>query len=170
MFGGVDRFDRETGTWRHYRHDPGDPGSLSADWSRTFTETARGCSGLEQAVDWIGLNQKRSTFTHYQADPDGPPGSPSNNVRTIDEDQAGEFWIGTKGGLYRFDREEESWSQPYRHDPNDPHSLSDDWVFIISGRPRGELWIGTIGGGLERFDPETGDLSITKTTLGTRTV
>ena len=160
MFGGVDRFDRETGTWHHYRHEPDDPGSLSNNFVSAIHRDRSGvlwigtASGLDRFEPETDSALREGTFTHYRADPDAPPGSPGNNVRTIDEGQAGEFWIGTKGGLYRFDREEKSWSRTYYYDPGDPHSLSDDWVFSFLEDREGTLWIGTFGGGLYRFDPE----------------
>jgi signal transduction histidine kinase/sugar lactone lactonase YvrE len=160
MFGGLDQFDRETGSWRHFRHDPFDPGSLSDDFvSVIFRDRSDAlwigtASGLDRFEPETDTALSEGTFTHYQADPGGPVGSPGNNVRTIHEAREGEFWIGTKGGLYRFDHEEESWSQPYRHDPGDPQSLSDDWVFSFLEDREGIIWLGTLGGGLNRFDPE----------------
>ena len=80
MLGGLDRFDPESGNWRHYRHTPDDPGSLSSDWVSAVYEDRSG-------VFWIGTQSGldrfepvTETFTHYQADPDGPPRSRSNNV------------------------------------------------------------------------------------------
>jgi signal transduction histidine kinase/streptogramin lyase len=154
MFGGVDRFDRQNGSWRHYRYNPDDPGSLSNNFVSAIYKDRSGVLWVGTASGLDRFNPETETFTHYQAEPDGPPGSLSNNVRTIYEGGEGEFWIGTKGGLYRFDREKESWSHHYRHDPDDPHSLSNDWVFSFKEDREGRIWIGTLGGGLNRFDPE----------------
>jgi signal transduction histidine kinase/ligand-binding sensor domain-containing protein len=160
MFGGLDRFDRETGIWHHYRHDADDPGSLSNNFvsaiyrDRSDVLWIGTASGLDRFNPETDSALREGTFTHYQADPDAPPGSLGNNVRTIYEGQAGEFWIGTKGGLYRFDREEKSWCHTYYYDPGDPHSPSDDWVFSFLEDREGRLWIGTFGGGLYRFDLE----------------
>ena len=33
MVGGLNRFDRESGKWNQYIHDPDNPGSLSNNWA-----------------------------------------------------------------------------------------------------------------------------------------
>ena len=58
------------------------------------------------------------------------------------------------GGLYRFDREEESWSQPYPNNTSDPASLSNASIWSIQEDRDAVLWIGTLGAGLHRFDSE----------------
>jgi len=159
MFAGLDRFDRETGNWIHYRHDPDDPGSLSNDWVSAIFEDHSGVlwvgtrSGLDRFDPQTDSAIGDGTFTHYQADPDGSPRSRSNDITAIYQGQDGDLWIGTEDGLYIFDREKESWGPHYRHDPGDPESLSNVFLSILEDRD-GILWIGTLGGGLDRFDPE----------------
>ncbi|MCP4601189.1 MAG: hypothetical protein GY847_11810 [Proteobacteria bacterium] len=81
MFGGVDRFDRQTGTWRHYRHDPNDPDSLSDDWVSAIYKDRSGvlwigtASGLDRFNPGSDYALREGTFTHFQADPEGPAGS-----------------------------------------------------------------------------------------------
>jgi signal transduction histidine kinase/streptogramin lyase len=161
MFGGIDRFNRVTGTWHHYRHDPDDLGSLSNDFVSAIYKDRSGvlwigtASGLDRFNPETDSAFREGTFTHYQPDSDASPGSPGNNVRTIYEYQQDKFWIGTKGGLYQFDFQNENWSQPYRHNPGDSDSLSNDWVFTFFEDHQGRFWIGTLGGGLNLFDPDT---------------
>jgi len=160
MLGGLDRFNRETGNWRHYHHDPNDPGSLSDDWVSAIYEDRSGVlwigtrSGLDRFEPETDSALGEGTFTHYQADPDGPPQSPSNNVIAIYQGDEGDFWIGTEGGLYRFDPGKESWSQSYRHYSGCPDSLSSDMVLAFLKDRDGMLWIGAASAGLVRFDPE----------------
>jgi signal transduction histidine kinase/ligand-binding sensor domain-containing protein len=153
MFGGLDRFDRQMGTWRHYRHDPNNPDSLSNDFVSYVYRDHTGALWIGTASGLDKFNPESETFTHFQPDPNAPPGSPGNNVRTIYEYHAGMFWIGTQGGLYQFDQRDESWSQPYRHDPDDPNSLSKVWVFAFLEDRDGMIWFGTVGAGLYKFDP-----------------
>ncbi len=94
------------------------------------------------------------------------------------------FWIGTSGGLNRFDKATETFTY-YKHDPgilwittysgnvdkydaksqnftlsqhnsNDPNSLSDSVVTVMLEGGDGTIWIGTQGGGLNAFDRTTG--------------
>ncbi len=65
------------------------------------------------------------------------------------------FWIGTKGGLNRFDRRTETYTY-YQHDPKDPQSLSRNGInALIQDRQDPHLlWIAS-DGGLDRFDKRT---------------
>ena len=70
--GGLNRFDLQTKTFTHYRHDIDEPNSLSHDWVKVFHEDRQG-------VLWIGtwgvLNRfgpQTETFTHYRHDADEP--------------------------------------------------------------------------------------------------
>ncbi len=64
------------------------------------------------------------------------------------------FWIGTKDGLLKFNRENNSFII-YRNDPSLPASLSNNLIKSLCPDPvdpENILWIGTAGGGLNRFD------------------
>ncbi len=49
--------------------------------------------------------------------------------------------------------------QHYRHDPNDPASLANDTIPALHQDRAGRLWIATQGGGLDRFDPGSGQFT-----------
>lgn len=69
----------------------------------------------------------------------------SETVRTISKGAFGEYWIGTRGGLY-------TWSKSkgvtgfYQHDDRKPGSLSNNSILCVFQDARGETWIGTRGG------------------------
>ncbi len=72
------------------------------------------------------------------------------------QDQQGYLWFGTQDGLNRYD----GYSFTiFRHDAEDPHSLSASSVLSLAEDADGYLWIGTWGGGLNRYDPRTGQFS-----------
>jgi len=159
LFGGVDRFDRESGKWRQYRHDPDDPDSLSNNFASVIYKD-------QSNVFWIGtasgldrFNPETETFAHYQAYVEGPAGAPENNVRAIYESAKGKFIIGTKGGLYHFDLEENRWDQFDYIESDDFHNLSTAWVFSFLEDHEGKLWISTFSDGLYVIDLETEEVS-----------
>jgi len=79
-------------------------------------------------------------------------GLPHYSVRIILQDSQGYLWIGTEGGLARYD----GYSfRVFTHNPEVPSSLSDNFVYAITEDRKGYLWVGTIGGGLNRFNPQT---------------
>ncbi|MFH2094400.1 MAG: two-component regulator propeller domain-containing protein [Bacteroidota bacterium] len=82
-----------------------------------------------------------------------------NQVNAIAEDSDGNLWIGTKNGLNRFNFKKKEFVN-YYHDESNPKSLSNNFVRAIYQDHMGNIWVGTFGGGLNRLDPETGDISI----------
>jgi len=162
MLGGVNRYDPETQIWNHYRHDPDDPTSLSSNWVWTIFEDSAGIfwignrSGLDRFDPHSDSILGDGAFTHFVPDPDGPPQSNSNKVTEIYEDSLGDFWIGTEGGVYRFDRKTESWSQTGRVGIIFPDVMRNAFIISIFEDQEGKLWFGTLGSGLGIYDPAMG--------------
>jgi PAS domain S-box-containing protein len=73
-------------------------------------------------------------------------------VTAILQDSHGFMWIGTEGGLNRYDGHEFT---VYQYDPHNPNSLSDNHVTDLYEDADGKLWVATQGGGVNRFDPRT---------------
>ncbi|HYE52612.1 MAG TPA: diguanylate cyclase [Azospirillaceae bacterium] len=80
-----------------------------------------------------------------------PPGV-SRLVVTAAQDRQGLIWLGTVGGLVRWDGHR---ARVYKHDPSDPGSLPDNFVFATLVDRAGALWVGTNAGVLARLDPAT---------------
>ena len=179
--GGLNQMDRSTGTdvadgyvrirFVHYRHDPGDPGSLSHDRVRAILEDSTG--GL-----WIGtqngldqLDRQHDRFIHFRNDPYDPRSLSSNAVWSIYEDQSGVLWFGTYGGgLNKYNRAAERFAL-YQHNPGEAdeadeadeyirNSLSDNMVWSTYEDRSGTLWIGTFNGGLNRLDRGSGTFTV----------
>jgi ligand-binding sensor domain-containing protein/two-component sensor histidine kinase len=73
-------------------------------------------------------------------------GLPENAIQSLAETADGYLWIGTAGGLVRFDGAKFS----VYNRANTP-ALVNDSVHVLYTTPDGSLWIGTDGGGLLRF-------------------
>ncbi|MCA0269273.1 MAG: histidine kinase [Bacteroidetes bacterium] len=80
-------------------------------------------------------------------------GLPLPNVPAIAQDTFGFLWVGTEGGLLRYDGRTFA---PFRSLPDAPNSLAASFVHSLLALPDGRLWVGTYGGGLDRYDPRTG--------------
>jgi ligand-binding sensor domain-containing protein/signal transduction histidine kinase len=79
-------------------------------------------------------------------------GLPQNSANSILQDSQGFLWIGTLGGLARYD----GYSfKVFKHDNDEPLSLSSNSIRAMFEDSQGILWLGTDGGGLNRFNPET---------------
>ncbi|WP_189456809.1 EAL domain-containing protein [Cognatilysobacter bugurensis] len=76
-----------------------------------------------------------------------------NSVTAMVQDPQGFVWVGTQGGLHRFDG---SRYASFRHDPRDPATLPDSYIKALSIGPDGALWIGTNAQYVARLDPASG--------------
>ncbi|HEY4559754.1 MAG TPA: two-component regulator propeller domain-containing protein, partial [Lysobacter sp.] len=75
------------------------------------------------------------------------------SVGAIAQDSLGFVWIGTQGGLHRYDGER---YRVFRHDPNDPGSLPDSFVTELAAGDGPVLWVGTFSQYVARMDLRTG--------------
>ncbi len=69
----------------------------------------------------------------------------SETVRCISKGVFGEYWIGTRGGLYVYSKSR-GVTGFYRHDERRPRSLSNNSILSVFNDNKGETWIGTRGG------------------------
>ena len=84
-------------------------------------------------------------FKHYQAD----DGLAHNSVNTIIQDKKGLIWIGTRGGLNRFDGYT---FKTYKNKKDKFGNIGNNVVITIAEDKNGMLWIAT-GKGIFKYDP-----------------
>src|SRR5690606_9124610 len=92
----------------------------------------------------LALRGQPHYFAHFQAD----HGLSHNSVNCIIQDRMGFIWIGTKGGLDRFDGNE------FEDIPLNPQKAGASHVTCLYEDHQGKIWIGTISG-LFRYDPRS---------------
>ena len=156
---GLNYFNRFSMQFQYYRRDPANPNSLNSFRLSSIHEDRAG-------MLWIGtlgsgLNRFDRTsgrVTHFRNNP-GDAFSLANNhlnSNTTLEDQKGRLWFGTRGGLNRFDPEQEHFLH-YVYKPQNPKDLFlKNLIQAICEGPKGTIWMGTRRG-LNRFDPATKD-------------
>jgi ligand-binding sensor domain-containing protein len=79
-----------------------------------------------------------------------PDGVPADLVSALAQDQQGFLWVGTQGGLLRYDGHS---FRLFKPEPDDPRSLGGIYVRALLPSSDGRLWVGTFSGGLSVFDP-----------------
>ena len=148
---GLDRLDKKTDTFSHYRSDPDDPATLSSSKIFSIHEDAEGNM-------WIGtfehglnrLNPKTGAITRYLHDPSNEQSISSDSILSIYEDTKERLWIGTAGGgLNLYHPETETFTYFLERD-----GLPNGVVYGILEDDLGRLWMST-NYGISRFDPET---------------
>jgi signal transduction histidine kinase/ligand-binding sensor domain-containing protein len=149
---GLYSYDPNSGRLKSYRHNSGDPTSLSSDivW-RTFEDHAGNLwVGTSDGLDL--LDRAMQSFHVYQPERNG--GLKQVYVR-VAEDEKGTLWLGTlQSGLQHFDPVTHQFTV-YKSNPSDPSALGDDSVAAVYVASTHLIWIGT-GNGLNRLDPATG--------------
>ena len=145
-WGGLDRFDRETGIFAHYLHDEKDDDSLGHNAVRGIREDAQGCLWIATTFGGINrLDPKTGRFARYVKGPDNPGSLSDNNVWRLFIDGGGTLWAGASQALNRFDPKTETFVH-YRHDPKVPNSIGDNLVINMHEDRDGVLWLATPAG------------------------
>jgi len=147
---GLALLDRNTGIWRHFRHDPADPASLPSDFV-TFVHRDSGGRVWVAGRAGLALNRGDGTFTVHKPRPD-LGAVDLNYLVCITEDTHGIFWIGAAVGLYRFDPATGEFTL-YAHDPERPHSPVRGPVLSVLSDASGIIWAGSWHAGLNKYDP-----------------
>lgn len=101
--------------------------------------------GVDARADerWDALAE--TVFLNYGRD----QGLPHPVPTALAQGRDGFLWIGTQGGLARWDGYR---FRAYRANARLAGSLNDDWVQTLHVDPAGRLWIGGGAGGLARYD------------------
>ncbi|MDB5363064.1 MAG: hypothetical protein JWO51_4361 [Rhodospirillales bacterium] len=102
------------------------------------------CPGRADAAErWVDLVE--TVFQNYGRE----QGLPHPVPTALAQDGDGFLWIGTQGGLARWDGYRFHGYQP---DPKKPGSLPDSYIQTLHTDPHGRLWVGTSASGLARYD------------------
>jgi len=159
--GGLYRFNLETESFDHLKHNAEFPNSLSHNRLTSICEDGSG--NLWLGSDGGGLYKyvpEIKKFSHYRHDPNNPSSLSHDRILSLIEDSTGVLWFGTeRGGCCLLDpgnrdKENPSFTR-YPYVEGDPFSLSNNWVMVIYEDRDHTVWLGTIGGGLNRFDRES---------------
>jgi len=92
---------------------------------------------------------------YYFDDNASSEGLAQHTVHAFFQDRTGYIWIGTQGGLHKYDGYT---YELFRHVADEPASLPDSYVTSIAQDADGRLWIGGRIRGLAALDPVTGKL------------
>lgn len=117
-----------------------------AYWIATFASDRRG--GLHRVDSGGGY----ARYTHIQQDAGSLPHA---LLRVIHEDREGRIWVGTEGGLARYEFDTDSFERV--HVPDDAwNTFGNETIWTISDGHAGTLWVGTFEEGLVHYEPGTG--------------
>lgn len=149
---GLSVFDKKTGNFHHYRHDPGVPSSIPSDWSYWFFVDSENVLWIATFEGLCKFLPQSNTFKTYRFNPTGNAVD-QNYIFDIFEDSKGQLWLGTNGGgLVCFDREKETFVSY-----TIAEGLSDNAVRTVIEDDDENLWLAT-NNGVSQFNLKTKEI------------
>lgn len=105
--GGLNYIRRSDGLYVHYRFNVSDPNSLTNDFITCILKDKSGNLWISTWGSGINIltpgNRKTGKFIHHLNEPGNDNSLVDNFVSSMVEDWEGNIWIGTFGGLTRYD-------------------------------------------------------------------
>ncbi len=101
-------------------------------------------------ISVVNFGQDQNMLKHFLTVEDGLS---HNEVTSIVQDNDGFIWIGTRGGLNRYDGYE---FKVFNQIPGDSNSLVNPSIERLFVDSKGNIWIGTKSGGVSKYNPVTG--------------
>lgn len=147
---GLAVFNKNTGRFKHYLHNPSDPTSISSNaiykifkdvngliWVATF--------GIAKTTGELNLfDPQTRTFEAVQG---------VTQVRTICDADKNHLWLGTiNQGVLLFNTKSKKVVRQYVHNKADTLGLQGNNITALTTNNEGGLWIGVDGGGLSYLD------------------
>ena len=162
--GGLNRFNKETGTFTRYMHDPDNPQSLISNKVRAMFEDSKGNFWVGTDGDGLHImNRKNGTFERLTYDPlhpeklSRPPvekGKEYDHITFIAEDVSGKIWIGTYAeGIVCYNPGTKKLDHFNSDDKKRPKGYTDNSTWGIYISKDGVVWITDEHSDLFRVDP-----------------
>lgn len=144
--GGLNRYNKSTGKFKHFTYQSNYPSSLANDFVPCLHQDKKGNLWVGSWGGGLQLltpeNKDKGNFIHFrQADP-GENGLVNDFISTLVEDKFGNIWIGTLGGLNKFNPEKNS----FKLISGNNKVGSIDQVGTLLFDSWDNLWIGCIQG------------------------
>ena len=153
--GGLDRYDRKTDQFVHFRHNPADPTSISSNLVLALLKDSEGAIWIGTEDGGVDRMDSAGRFRHYRNRPGDPGSLGDNQVKNLFEDEDQKIWVATlNGGLNVLDQRTGVF-QRFVHNDKRPGSIRSNYVTIVYGDSHHRIWVGT-NSGLDRYERATG--------------
>jgi signal transduction histidine kinase/ligand-binding sensor domain-containing protein/DNA-binding response OmpR family regulator len=151
---GLFHFDREKGFINKYSTlNPGIDNRLTNNIVTSIAENKAHKElwiGTEEGLNVLSLSTNK--IIHYYADKNNVCSISDNSITSIEVDEKGNLWIGTKsGGLNLYSYSNNTFLS-WKKNPADRNSLSDNYIDNLFFDNNGYLWIGTVNNGVNLID------------------
>jgi ligand-binding sensor domain-containing protein/signal transduction histidine kinase len=146
---GVARLDPATELFTFYRPDPKNP-TKYGNAALAFYQDHSGALWVARGEGVLSrYDDKTKVFVNYTPDPRDPQKLKGGDIPAILEDRTGTLWLGAWDGLYRFNRQNETFTRY-----TESQGLPSGTIQGILEDKVGGLWLSTKNG-ISRFNPKT---------------
>ena len=146
---GLSRLDPATEQFTNYRLDPRNPTWNGSSVSRIYQDRSGKVWLGTTGGALIRVDDKMETRVDYPPDSHDSHTLNGGAITAIHEDRAGTLWVGAWDGLYRYNRQDGTFT---RYTEN--QGLRSSGIMGILEDKVGRLWLSTKHG-ISRFDPRT---------------
>ena len=108
---------------------------------------------LATVLALIGFHAGAVELEFYFDRIDNENGLLQNSIFSLLQSDDGKIWIGTQGGLHKFDGYR---FKVFENDVDDPESLPDSPITALARGKGNQLWVGTSANGIARLDTVSG--------------
>ena len=164
--GGLNRFDRNTGKFTRYLHDPSNSNSLINNKVRSIFEDSRGNFWVGTMGDGLHtLNRKTGVFTRYSYNAANPSAlsrpalkSGDDHITFITEDANQNLWVGTfANGLVMYNPATKKLTH-FGNNADKSGEFKDNSGWLAYPSSDGFLWLSTQQNNLYRIDIYTNNI------------
>ena len=150
--GGVNKWNKASGTVTRYRHDAKNAGSLKSNNVSGIIEDVNEnlwiCNG-----EFLSFLKKGSQkFEHFSIK---LKSSEKTEILSACQDREGMIWLGTTNGIKSFNRTSKEFKH-YFHNEDDTSSISDYTAISIFADSRKNIWVGTGSKAFNKLNKATG--------------
>ncbi|MCX6237385.1 MAG: response regulator [Bacteroidia bacterium] len=124
-----------------------------------FYDITSSDEGLWFASSMRGLfyyDYKTRQVRRYSSNNSDPESLSSNQVRTVLDDSKGNIWVGTASGLNKRSKGSDRFVR-YFYNPDERNRISSNNIYTLIEDSKQNIWIGTAGGGVNIYDPNSGE-------------
>ena len=154
--GGLNKYDRHTGKFIHFRYNPDDPTSLFSDWVNPILIDSRGVMWMsypDVGIAYIRLTElfenKKPNFRQSQL-------KKIFRVKSIYEDRMGNIWFApTRWILYKYDPHQNPFYW-YHHVEGSSNTMSCTGTQCIYVDSKQNIWFGHGNAYLDKYNPTNG--------------
>jgi signal transduction histidine kinase/ligand-binding sensor domain-containing protein/DNA-binding NarL/FixJ family response regulator len=159
---GLQTFDRGTGRFNHYLHDPKNPLTVGSGSIISILEDSQGTIWAGSNKGGVNrFNAATQTFTRFNdVQKDQPDMKIFNTVLNISQKNEQELWIATYNGLFVLNKSKEEFSKFTVNAAENKQSLFalSRFSYVVTDA-NGNVWLGTLDSGLFQYEAATNRLN-----------